>query len=85
MTLGDRPTSDPAQDLDSHLGKVVRIDPDGSVPRDNPFVGRDGVAAGDLVYGIATRRPPRSIRTGALWEVEHGPARRRRAEQSRAG
>ena len=74
MTLGDRRKFDPAQDLASHIGKIVRINPDGSVPRDNPFVGRAGVRPEIWAYGIrnsqgATLHP----QTGALWEVEHGP------------
>jgi glucose/arabinose dehydrogenase len=40
ITLGERFKFEPAQDLSNHLGKIVRINPDGSVPRDNPFVGR---------------------------------------------
>ena len=74
VTLGDRRKFDPAQDLASHIGKIVRINPDGSVPRDNPFVGRAGVRPEIWSYGIrnsqgATLHP----QTGALWEVEHGP------------
>jgi aldose sugar dehydrogenase len=74
VTLGDRRQFDPAQDLASHIGKIVRINPDGSVPRDNPFVGRAGVRPEIWAYGIrnsqgATLHP----QTGALWEVEHGP------------
>ena len=42
VTLGDRFKFDPAQDLASHIGKIVRINPDGSVPDDNPFVGQEG-------------------------------------------
>ena len=39
ITSGDRMRFDPAQDLSSNLGKVVRIDRDGTIPKDNPFVG----------------------------------------------
>jgi len=77
VTLGER--SEPrfreqAQDLDSHLGKVVRIRPDGSVPDDNPFVGRDGALPEIWSYGhrniqAAAIHPE----TGMLWEIEHGP------------
>jgi len=63
-----------AQDLDSHLGKVVRIHPDGSVPEGNPFVGRDGALPEIWSYGH------RNIQGGALhpetgevWFHEHGP------------
>ncbi|HEX6979876.1 MAG TPA: PQQ-dependent sugar dehydrogenase [Alphaproteobacteria bacterium] len=74
VTLGERFKFEPAQDLTSHLGKIVRINPDGSVPRDNPFVGRAGVRPEIWSYGHrnvqgATLHP----QTGALWQVEHGP------------
>jgi aldose sugar dehydrogenase len=42
VTLGDRFKFGPAQDLGSDLGKIVRINPDGSIPDDNPFVGQEG-------------------------------------------
>ncbi|THF63397.1 PQQ-dependent sugar dehydrogenase [Pseudothauera rhizosphaerae] len=75
VTLGDRFNHrDRAQDLDSHLGKVVRIAPDGSVPPDNPFVGRPGALPETWSYGHrnvqgAALHP----QTGALWAHEHGP------------
>jgi glucose/arabinose dehydrogenase len=60
--------------LSSHIGKIIRINPDGTVPPDNPFVGRDGARPEIWSYGHrngqgAARHP----RTGALWETEHGP------------
>jgi aldose sugar dehydrogenase len=63
-----------AQDLNSHLGKVIRIRPDGSVPDDNPFVNRAGALPEIWSYGHrniqgATLNPE----TGALWVNEHGP------------
>jgi glucose/arabinose dehydrogenase len=77
VTLGERSLPEPrrlAQDLGTHLGKVVRINADGSVPEDNPFVGRGGVLPEIWSYGHrniqgATLRPE----TGALWTIEHGP------------
>jgi glucose/arabinose dehydrogenase len=74
ITTGDRGQGDPAQDLSSHIGKIIRINPDGTVPPDNPFVGRDGARPEIWSYGHrngqgAARHP----RTGALWETEHGP------------
>jgi glucose/arabinose dehydrogenase len=74
VTQGDRFNyRDAAQDLTSGLGKIVRIMPDGSVPRDNPFVGRAGVRPEIWSYGhrniqSAALRP----QTGQLWTVEHG-------------
>src|SRR5690606_39032621 len=74
ITSGERMRFDPAQSLDSNLGKVVRIDPDGSVPDDNPFVGQDD-ALGDIwSYGhrniLAAAIDPDS---GRLWAFEMGP------------
>lgn len=74
VTMGDRfAYRDRAQDLSTTLGKVVRIDPDGSIPRDNPFVGRKGVLPEIWSYGhrnvqAAALEPG----TNRLWTVEHG-------------
>jgi glucose/arabinose dehydrogenase len=73
VTMGDRNKKDPAQDLGSHIGKVVRINLDGSVPKDNPFVSKSGALPEIWSYGHrniqgATRHPE----TGALWTAEHG-------------
>ncbi len=73
--LGDRFFHrDQAQTLDNHIGKVVRIMPDGSVPDDNPFVGQAGVLPEIWSYGHrniqgAALHPE----TGVLWTHEHGP------------
>ena len=73
VTLGERGRRDDAQDLGRHMGKVVRIRPDGSVPPDNPFVSRSDARKEIWSYG---HRNPQSAalhpRTGALWIVEHG-------------
>jgi glucose/arabinose dehydrogenase len=77
ITLGERSEEQfrgQAQDLNSHLGKIVRINPDGSVPEDNPFVGHEGALPEIWSYGhrniqAAAINPD----TGALWEIEHGP------------
>ncbi len=76
ITLGDRSITEgrmQAQRLDGLLGKIVRLNADGSVPRDNPFVGREGVRPEIWSFGHrnvqgATLHPT----TGDLWEVEHG-------------
>lgn len=62
------------QQLDSDMGKVLRINPDGSVPRDNPFIGRAG--ARPEIYGLGFRDIQGVAiepRTGRLWTSEHGP------------
>ena len=74
VTQGDRFSyRDRAQDLADGIGKLVRINPDGSVPRDNPFVGRAGARPEIWSYGhrnvqSAAIHPE----TGQLWTVEHG-------------
>jgi len=74
VTLGERfDHADKAQDLSTTLGKIVRINQDGSVPRDNPFVGRDGARPEIWSYGhrnvqAAALEPD----TRRLWTVEHG-------------
>lgn len=74
VTLGERfSLRDRAQTLDNHYGKVVRIEADGRVPSDNPFVGREGARPEIWSYG---HRNPQSAAihptTGRLWTVEHG-------------
>jgi glucose/arabinose dehydrogenase len=74
VTLGERFNhSERAQDLAATIGKIVRINPDGSAPRDNPFVNRDGARPEIWSYGhrnvqAAALHPA----TGQLWTVEHG-------------
>jgi glucose/arabinose dehydrogenase len=62
------------QQLDSDMGKVLRIDPDGSIPKDNPFTGRPGTHPEIYALGF---RDIQGIaidpRTGRLWTSEHGP------------
>jgi glucose/arabinose dehydrogenase len=74
VTIGDRMVlRDQAQSLASDLGKVARFGPDGSIPRDNPFVGRRG--ARPETFSLGHRNPEGlavNPATGALWEVEHG-------------
>jgi glucose/arabinose dehydrogenase len=76
ITLGDRSITEgrmQAQRLDGLLGKIVRVNPDGSVPKDNPFVGKDGVRP--EIWSIGHRNIQAAALdpvTGELWEVEHG-------------
>ena len=74
VTLGERFTFTPAQDLSNDLGKIVRINPDGSVPQDNPFVGKVGREARDL--DLRSSQPQGLAfdpKTGKLFESEFGP------------
>jgi glucose/arabinose dehydrogenase len=76
ITMGDRsatPGRMQAQNLDSLIGKVARINPDGSIPKDNPFVGKEGAkpeiwSIGHRNIQGATLHPT----TGELWTNEHG-------------
>jgi len=75
VTLGERGhRKDDAQTLDNHLGKVVRIEIDGRVPSDNPFVQRAGARPELWSYG---HRNPQGAAlhpdSGELWLTEHGP------------
>lgn len=74
VTLGDRFKFEPAQDLSSHLGKVVRINPDGSVPQDNPFIGQKD--AQPEIWSLGHRNVESASidpQTGKLWTLEFGP------------
>jgi glucose/arabinose dehydrogenase len=74
LTLGDRyQRMQEAQTLDTHHGKVVRIAKDGSVPRDNPFVGRAGALPETWSYGHRNAQGAALGPDGALWMHEHGP------------
>jgi glucose/arabinose dehydrogenase len=74
MTVGERHEQTPAQDLRSHKGKVLRLNDDGTVPRDNPFVHRADARPEIFAYGV---RNPQGLfvepSTGTIWEHEHGP------------
>jgi glucose/arabinose dehydrogenase len=74
VTTGDRGQGSPVQDLSNHIGTVIRIEPDGRVPPDNPFVRVSGARPEIWSYGNrngqgAAMHPE----TGALWQHEHGP------------
>jgi aldose sugar dehydrogenase len=74
MTVGDRHEQMPAQSLRSHKGKILRLNDDGTVPPDNPFVDRVDARHEIFAYGV---RNPQGLfvdpSTGTLWENEHGP------------
>jgi glucose/arabinose dehydrogenase len=74
VTQGDRAAySEQAQELGSLVGKLVRLNADGSVPRDNPFVGRAGARPEVWSYGHRNVQAAAiDPGTGRLWTVEHG-------------
>jgi glucose/arabinose dehydrogenase len=75
LTTGDRQKLTPAQDLQSHLGKVIRLNKDGTVPTDNPFVGRTDAKPEIWSYGHRNMQGAAiEPATGKFWTIEFGPA-----------
>lgn len=72
MTLGERGEGDAAQDLGGHTGSIIRINRDGSVPKDNPFVGQDGLRPEIWSYGHRNPQGAALDLQGDLWVSEHG-------------
>jgi glucose/arabinose dehydrogenase len=74
FAIGDKQQMMDAQDLSKPTGKIHRVNDDGTVPKDNPFVGRPGAVPTIWSYG---HRNPQGLSwdpvTGKLWESEHGP------------
>lgn len=75
VTLGEHFSHrDEAQNLGNHLGKLIRITPDGAAPNDNPFVGRDGARPEIWSYGHRNEQGLAiNPASGEVWEIEHGP------------
>lgn len=74
IALGENNQRPTAQDLDKLQGKVVRILPDGTVPKDNPFVGQKNVRPEIWSYGHRNQQGAAlNPWTGKLWTHEHGP------------
>jgi glucose/arabinose dehydrogenase len=74
LTLGDRGDRPRAQRLDDHAGSIIRLNEDGSVPADNPFVARPGARPEIFSYGNRNvQGAAMNPRTGELWAHEHGP------------
>jgi glucose/arabinose dehydrogenase len=74
ISSGERGTKENAQNLENHLGKILRLHDDGRVPNDNPFVNTKGAKPEIWSYG---HRNPQGLvydaDTETLWDVEHGP------------
>lgn len=74
FSVGDRGVRPNGQDLTTHAGSILRLNLDGSVPQNNPFVGRDGALPEIWSYG---HRNPQGLVYDAerkrLWSIEHGP------------
>ena len=87
VTQGDRMNyRDRAQDLAQGMGKIMRIDPDGTVPQDNPLVSRAGAQPEIWSYGHRNAQAAAlDPATGALWTVEHGARGGDELNQPKAG
>jgi aldose sugar dehydrogenase len=75
ITVGDRfTTRDQSQNLENDLGKIIRLNDDGSIPDDNPFQGKPGAKPEIFVYGTRNSQGL-ALRPGTseIWETEHGP------------
>ncbi|HEY8616554.1 PQQ-dependent sugar dehydrogenase [Phenylobacterium sp.] len=76
VTTGERSVESgrmQARNLQMGLGKIVRINADGSIPKDNPFVGRSDAQPEIFASGIRNSQAAAlNPRTGELWEIEHG-------------
>ena len=74
LSVGERGVRANAQNLQNHAGKILRLNLDGSIPKDNPFVDTNNALAEIWSYG---HRNPQGLffnhNTGLLWESEHGP------------
>ena len=76
VTLGDRsdrPMRPQAQQLDSHMGKILRITPEGAAPSDNPFVGQANARPEIWSLGHRNIQAAAFDGEGRLWGIEHGP------------
>jgi len=83
ISSGDRQKFTPAQDMQSNMGKILRLEADGSIPSDNPFVNYreeeplvDGVGPYDEIWALGHRNPLGMTfdADGQLWVIEMGPA-----------
>jgi len=82
VTSGDRQKFTPSQDMQANIGKILRLNDDGSVPEDNPFVtyretdpNVDNDAVYDQIWALGVRNPLGIAQAadGRIWEVEMGP------------
>ena len=88
ITLGERsdaPMRPQAQDLGSHMGKVIRINADGSVPADNPFVNTAGARPEIWSLGHRNVQGVAITPTGQVWTIEHGTRGGDEVNHDRAG
>ncbi len=72
LTIGDRGDRPAAQDRANHVGTIIRVARDGSVPADNPFVGQSGIRPEIWSYGHRNPQGAGLDAAGTLWTAEHG-------------
>ena len=72
VTIGDRGDRPSAQDRSNHNGAIVRVNRDGTVPADNPFVGQAGIQPHIWSYGHRNPQGAGLDANGTLWTAEHG-------------
>lgn len=72
LSVGDRGGRDEVQSLNNYRGKILRLNDDGTIPEDNPFLDQEGAMPEIYSYG---HRNPQGLteRSGQIWEHEHGP------------
>ena len=73
ITSSERMRFDPAQDTNTNLGKIVRINPDGSMPKDNPYAGNQGGREDLWTIGHRSLLAMAMQPSGQLWVLEMGP------------
>lgn len=85
VTIGDRGDADSAQDRASPQGSIIRINRDGSVPADNPFVGQTGIQPEIWSFGHRNPQGAALDMQGQLWTAEHGARGGDEVNRIRAG
>jgi glucose/arabinose dehydrogenase len=73
FTIGERGNGNDAQDITKPNGKVHRINRDGSIPKDNPFVGKPDAYESIYTFGNRNQQGLTFLSDGSLWATEHGP------------
>lgn len=74
FTIGERGQREPAQDLSNSIGTTIRLNDDGSIPEDNPFVGKEDALNEIYTYGHRNQQGMAiHPETGVIWQHEHGP------------
>lgn len=72
VTIGDRGDRPEAQNRANHVGSIIRVNRDGSVPKDNPFVGEAGIQPEIWSFGHRNPQGAGLDARGQLWTAEHG-------------